>query len=412
MVENKNGTTVSPGERIQQLCDTHQLTRKELALHLGVAPSQISRILNGDTKSINSDLLIKLAREFHVSTDYILGLHKEPQDTGYLPMLLMSTAFRPGECLNFIQNLKNQDMQKIAYCEYYYFTGEHDKAVDLAELYLSHPDPMLRLSACLIYTFANLSLNRINSATGGLKSLKENLDQILKKEDNRKTTAFAIFTTVAAQTLLHLPVGDVPPLSDYLSELPVGMRLWGGYILAHNSYLSQEYEKSLGIVHACLMLSTDVYPIAMIYLNLMGAMDAMNLRKQELARQHFMNTWTLARPDGLIEGIGEHHGLLQGLIETCLKTDYPDDYKRIINITYQFSYGWRRIHNPATQDDVADNLTTTEFSIAMLANRGWTNNEIADYMHMNVRTVKQHMTSIFNKLGIETRGQLKSYMLK
>ena len=97
MVENKNGTTVSPGERIQQLCDTHQLTRKELALHLGVAPSQISRILNGDTKSINSDLLIKLAREFHVSTDYILGLHKEPQDTGYLPMLLMSTAFRPGE---------------------------------------------------------------------------------------------------------------------------------------------------------------------------------------------------------------------------------------------------------------------------------------------------------------------------
>lgn len=174
MVENKNGTTVSPGERIQQLCDTHQLTRKELALHLGVAPSQISRILNGDTKSINSDLLIKLAREFHVSTDYILGLHKEPQDTGYLPMLLMSTAFRPGECLNFIQNLKNQDMQKMAYCEYYYFTGEHDKAVDLAELYLSHPDPMLRLSACLIYTFANLSLNRINSATGGLKSLKEN----------------------------------------------------------------------------------------------------------------------------------------------------------------------------------------------------------------------------------------------
>ena len=94
--------------------------RKELALHLGVAPSQISRILNGDTKSINSDLLIKLAREFHVSTDYILGIHKEPQDTGYLPMLLMSTAFRPGECLNFIQNLKNQDMQKMTYCEYYY----------------------------------------------------------------------------------------------------------------------------------------------------------------------------------------------------------------------------------------------------------------------------------------------------
>ena len=412
MAETKNELSLSPGARIQHLCDAHQLTRKELALRLGVAPSQISRILNGDTKSVSSDLLIKLAQEFHVSTDYILGLHEEQKDAGYVPMLLMSTAFQPGECLNFIQSLKDYDVQEMAYCEYYYFTGAHDKAVDLAELYLNHPDSMLRLSACLIYTFASLSLNRINSATGGLKSLKENLDQILKEKHNRKTTAFGIFTAVAAQTLLHLPVGDVPPLSDYLTELPVGMRLWGCYVLAHNSYLSQEYEKSLGIIQTCLMLSTEIYPIAMIYLNLMGAMDAMNLRNQELARQHFMNAWDLARPDGLIEGIGEHHGLLQGLIETCLKANYPDDYKRIINITYQFSYGWRRIHNPATKDDVADNLTTTEFTIAMLANRGWTNNEIADYMHMTVRTVKQHLTSIFNKLSIENRGQLKSYMLK
>lgn len=412
MTEKKNEITLSPGKRIQHLCDIHHLTRKELALHLGVAPSQISRILNGDTKSVNSDILIKLAQEFHVSTDYILGLHKDSQDTEYLPMLLMSTAFQPGECLNFIQDLKDHDRKEMAYCEYYYFTGEHNKAVDLAELYLNHQDFMLRLSACLIYTFANLSLNRINSATGGLKSLKENLNQILKGNHSRRTTALAIFTTVAAQTLLHLPITDIPPLSDYLTELPIGMRLWGCYVLAHDSYLSREYEKSLGIIQTCLMLSTEVYPIAMIYLNLMGAMDAINLRNQDLARQYFMNAWNLTRPDGLIEGIGEHHGLLQGLIETCLKKDYPDDYKRIINITYQFSYGWRRIHNPTTQDDVADNLTTTEFSIAMLANRGWTNNEIADYMHMTVRTVKQHLTSIFNKLSIENRGQLKSYMLK
>lgn len=47
------------------------------------------------------------------------------------------------------------------------------------------------------------------------------------------------------------------------------MRLWGCYVLAHEAYLAQEYEKSLGIVQTCLMLSTEIYPIAMIYLNLM-----------------------------------------------------------------------------------------------------------------------------------------------
>ena len=64
------------------------------------------------------------------------------------------------------------------------------------------------------------------------------------------------------------------------------------------------------------------------------------------------------------------------------------------------------------KEDIADNLTTPEFTIAMLANRGWTNAEIADYMDMTLRTVKQHLSSIFNKLNIDSRGQLKAYMLK
>ena len=48
----------------------------------------------------------------------------------------------------------------------------------------------------------------------------------------------------------------------------------------------------------------------------------------------------------------------------------------------------------------------------MLANRGWTNNEIAEYMGLNVNTVKTHITSVFTKLDISNRKQLKEYMLK
>ena len=190
----------------------------------------------------------------------------------------------------------------------------------------------------------------------------------------------SVFVAVAAQTLLHLPLGKIPSLKNYLTELPVGMRLWGCYVLAHESYLKQEYEKSLGIIETCLTLTTKTYPIAMIYLNLMGAMDAMNLRKEDIAKKYFMDAWLMAKPDSLIEGIGEHHGLLQGLIETCI--------------------------------NIADNLTTMEFTIAMLANRGWTNTEIASHLNITVRTVKQHLSSIFNKLNICNRRQLQIYMLK
>ena len=216
----------------------------------------------------------------------------------------------------------------------------------------------------------------------------------------------------ASRVLLHLPIENTMELAGSIADLPEGMRLWGCYVMAHEAYLLQEYEKSLGIVDACLALSSNIYPIAMIYLHLIAAMDAMSLRKPELAKQYFMKAWELAEPDDLIEGIGEHHGLLQGLIETCMKEDYPKAYERIIEITYRFSYGWRRIHNPDTNEEVADNLTTTEFTIAMLANRGWTNQEIAEYMNITERTVKQRLTDIFNKLNISNRKQLNNYMLR
>ena len=359
----------TPGERIVKLCEKQQISQRELARRIGVTSSQISRILKGETKTINSDMLMALAQEFGVSTDYILGIVNNPENTQsventenlaaeskdmeerreqpfHTPMLLMSSAFPLGGCIDFIESLADQDEKMMAYAEYYYFSGHHEKAVEYAEMYLD------------------------------------------------------------------LPVGDIPPLSDYVGEFKKGKQLWGVYVLAHKAYLDREYQRSLGIVEACLMTTKEIYPISMIYLNLVAAMNAMNLMQTELAKKYFMQAWEIARPDGLIEGIGEHHGLLQGLIETCLKKDYPKDYERIIAITYKFSFGWRRIHNPDTNEYVADNLTTTEFTIAMLASRGWTNQEIADYMQITPRTVKQHMTCIFNKISISNRKQLKEYMLR
>ena len=64
----------TPGERIVKLCEKQQISQRELARRIGVTSSQISRILKGETKTINSDMLMALAQEFGVSTDYILGI--------------------------------------------------------------------------------------------------------------------------------------------------------------------------------------------------------------------------------------------------------------------------------------------------------------------------------------------------
>ena len=184
------------------------------------------------------------------------------------------------------------------------------------------------------------------------------------------------------------------------------------YVQAHYTYLQGDYQKSIGMVEATLAMQAAVYPIPAIYLHLVAVMDYMSLRQPEQAQRHLLAAWDLARPDDLIEGLGEHHGLLGGMLEAVIKKDWPEDFKRIIAITYRFSAGWRKVHNPVTGHDVADNLTTTEFATAMLAARGWTNQEIGNHLGISPNTVKQYISTALQKLNIKQRKDLKQFMLR
>ena len=125
-----------------------------------------------------------------------------------------------------------------------------------------------------------------------------------------------------------------------------------------------------------------------------------------------LTAWEIARPDDLIEAFGEHHGLLGAMLEATIKPNWPEDFRRIIDITYRFFSGWRRVHNPITGHDVANDLTTTEFAIAMLAARGWTTQEIAQHLNISANTAKRHISEAMKKLKVKNRKDLKQYMLR
>lgn len=65
--------TTIHGERIEELRKVRKITQEELAKGIGISKSQLSRIENGETKTLSSNLLMRIADEFDVSTDYILG---------------------------------------------------------------------------------------------------------------------------------------------------------------------------------------------------------------------------------------------------------------------------------------------------------------------------------------------------
>ena len=49
---------------------------------------------------------------------------------------------------------------------------------------------------------------------------------------------------------------------------------------------------------------------------------------------------------------------------------------------------------------------------AMLAARGWTNQEIGAHMGISPNTVKRHISVVLQKLDIDHRQDLKKYMLQ
>ena len=55
-------------------------------------------------------------------------------------MPLLNTPFQPGQCRAAIATMPQGPRRDIAVAEYCYFSGQAEKAVRKAELYLTHPD--------------------------------------------------------------------------------------------------------------------------------------------------------------------------------------------------------------------------------------------------------------------------------
>lgn len=327
-------------------------------------------------------------------------------------MPLMNTAFKPGECKVHLEKMEAGSRKEIALAEFYYFTGRPEKAVKKAELYLNSENLALKLSACLICAYANLSIGQIHRARYSLAEVKNTL----ANANAGGTSVFRAgesFIAFAASVLLHLPLPEeVPPIQEFLSVLPPGLQIFALYVQSHYTYLRGEYEKSIGIIETALAIHGTIYTIPTIYLHLAAVMNYMSIRQLESARKHLLEAWKLARPDDLLEAFGEHHGLVGGMLEAVIKPNWPKDFRRTIDIAYRFAEGWRKVHNPLTGHEVADNLTTTEFAVSMLAARGWTNREIALHMNLSVNTVKQYISTALQKLNIGHRKDLKKFMLQ
>ena len=66
--------------------------------------------------------------------------------------------------------------------------------------------------------------------------------------------------------------------------------------------------------------------------------------------------------------------------------------------------------NAASSSPASELLSRREKEVAILAARGYTNTQIADELYISVATVKRHLATIFEKLKINSRRELKNIL--
>lgn len=78
--------TYLPGtvrDRIADLMKKYKVTQTDLALKIGSTDSTLSRFLSGRTDKLSDENIIRIARVFNVSTDFLLGVTNVPDRKNY-----------------------------------------------------------------------------------------------------------------------------------------------------------------------------------------------------------------------------------------------------------------------------------------------------------------------------------------
>ncbi len=325
-----------------------------------------------------------------------------------IPLMLLNISFEPGHCLERIRHMKDPMLQDIALTEYYYFTCQHERAVAKAVGYLYHDDLKTQIGAWLIYTFGNMALGNAEQVRTGMEHLRSIAEQGLGTESTRNMSLLLL----AMKMMLHIPILDeerqkIVDQEDFYDEAG---RLLICYLAEQEAWKRGEYERVIGGVDAIALLSKNKYPLFFLYLYLTAASAAMNLRDVHRAELYFEKAWELVKADGFYGAIGEMHGHIQPFVEKKIRRENPEAYKQIMEVSRQYCSGWHRFVRRGGENEdemhMPEMLTGMEDAVAQLARLKWSNQEIADYLEISLRTVKYHMTSIFNKLNIQNRKEL------
>ena len=167
---------------VKRMNNTEFETAQQAAVRLGVTPRAIQKWatagkLPGAVKHGKSWLIPKSAT---VSEEVQVGDHTIPnsmpdvyQLTPFrISMPLLNSPYPIGKAMEYIEALSDSDDKNIALGEYYFFSGQSDKAAAIVAEYQDSHDPSLSFSAHLTASFSNFPVSHTHLTLFSIHNLQ------------------------------------------------------------------------------------------------------------------------------------------------------------------------------------------------------------------------------------------------
>lgn len=100
----------------------------------------------------------------------------------YVVLPLLNSSFEPGRAREVVEGVVDVDLRNIARAELFYFTGQAEECCEITRGYLSSRVIELKLSACILYGYSNLSLGNVAAAKRGMEGIQSCVKIAMKKK--------------------------------------------------------------------------------------------------------------------------------------------------------------------------------------------------------------------------------------
>ena len=196
-----------------------------------------------------------------------------------------------------------------------------------------------------------------------------------------------------------------------INSMPHSLRQMALYLRAKCLLALGRTTELISTAETMLSLSSTQNTIHDVYVYIILAHGYVYQDQKDRAYDTLLRAINLCIPKGFITPLVESISSLLGLTERCLRNTYPYLTSPIISLHRQLSHSWLEVHNMLTHEKISSCLTRREYQTALAVVGGLTNQECANRLGLSVSTVKGYLATIYQKLNISSRKELKSFII-